>query len=89
MEEGNMPTINIFYGIRIFMYQTSKEHNPPHIHAEYGEHHASFRISDGALIRGEFPNRATAMVKEFIEKYKDELIQMWESGNYYKLEGIN
>ena len=84
-----MPTISIFYGIRIFMYQISKEHKPPHIHAEYSGYEAIFRISDGVLIGGEFPNRATAMVKEFIEKYKDELIQMWESGTYYKLEGIN
>ena len=28
-----MPTISSFYGIIILMHLTSKEHNPPHIHA--------------------------------------------------------
>lgn len=84
-----MPTISIFYGIRVFMYQTKKEHKPPHIHAEYSGYEAIFRISDGVLIGGKLPNRAIAMVKEFIKKYRKELIQMWESGTYTKLEGLN
>jgi len=84
-----MPTISIFYGIRISMYPTQKEHNPPHVHAEYGEYEASFKISDGGLYNGKFPARASAMVKEFIDKYRSELIQMWESQTYSKLEGLN
>lgn len=84
-----MPTISIFYGIKVSMYPTQKEHNPPHIHAEYGEHSASFKLSDGKLYRGKFPKRGSALVKEFIMKYKNELVQMWESGSYTKLEGLN
>ena len=53
-----MPTISIFYGIRISMNPTQKEHNPPHVHAEYGEYEASFKISDGGLYNGKFPARA-------------------------------
>ena len=33
-----MPTISRFYGILILMHLTQKEHNPPHIHAYYGEY---------------------------------------------------
>ena len=48
-----MPVLSRFYGIIIRMYFQKSEHNPPHIHAIYGEHVAaidfqekeSFRIS--------------------------------------------
>lgn len=42
-----MPTISMFYGILIQMYfYDNKQHSCPHIHAEYGEHHASIAIED-------------------------------------------
>ncbi len=42
-----MPTISMFYGIVIRMYNTG-EHNPPHFHALYQEYRASFSL-DGEL----------------------------------------
>lgn len=83
-----MPTISMFYGIIIMMYLRDKEHNPPHIHAFYGEHAATFFISNGEIIEGEFPQRAKKMVKEFIKKYKTELLDMWTTGKYMKLQGL-
>ena len=44
-----MPTISSFYGIIILMHLTSKEHNPPHIHAIYGEYEAIFYIESGEI----------------------------------------
>ena len=32
-----MPVLSRFYGIVIRMYFLQKEHNPPHIHAIYGD----------------------------------------------------
>ncbi len=32
-----MPTLARFYGIVIRMYFLGSEHNPPHVHAIYGE----------------------------------------------------
>ena len=32
-----MPIISRFYGITIKMYIQPSKHNPPHIHAVYGE----------------------------------------------------
>ena len=32
-----MPVLSRFYGIVIRMYFQQSEHNPPHIHAFYGE----------------------------------------------------
>lgn len=37
-----MPTISTFYGIIITMHLRNKEHNPPHVHAAYGNEAATF-----------------------------------------------
>lgn len=37
---------------------------------------------------GEFPAKATTLVKEFIAKYKNELKEMWETEKYVKLPPI-
>ena len=83
-----MPTISIFYGIIIMMYLKNKEHNPPHIHAFYGEESASFYIQNGEIYEGSFPSRAKKMVKEFILLHKKELLEMWETEKYHKIEGL-
>ena len=80
-----MPTISSFYGIIIVMYLRNKEHNPPHIHAITQDFDAPFQISDGGIMDGEFPPKASAMVKEFILKNQDDLLEMWETGCYRKL----
>lgn len=87
IREGDdyMPTICHFYGITIVMYLRYKEHNPPHIHAITADFDAPFLISSGEIMEGEFPPKATALVKEFIGQYRSELLQMWETEKYTKL----
>ena len=80
-----MPTISCFYGIIIVMYLRDKEHNPPHIHAITQDFDAPFWVATGEIMEGEFPQKAQAMVKEFIFKYQKELKEMWETGQYRKL----
>ena len=84
-----MPTISVFYGITIMMYLRDKEHNPPHVHAFYGNDAASFYILNGEIYEGSFPKRAKKMVKEFILKNQKDLLEMWESGKYIKLKGLD
>ena len=48
-----MPMITSFYGIIIYIYFKNKEHNPPHFHAQYGEHEGIFDIRTLELIDGE------------------------------------
>ena len=84
-----MPTISIFYGIAITMRQREKEHNPPHIHARYGEFQASFYISNGEIMNGAFPARACDMVKEFILQHQNELMAMWNGAPFQKLQGLD
>lgn len=80
-----MPTISHFYGITIVMFLRNKEHNPPHIHAITQDFDAPFLIATGELMDGTFPPKATAMVREFISKYRAELLRMWETEEYVKL----
>ncbi len=50
-----MPTISMFYGIIIRMYNNG-EHNPPHFHATYQNYNAVFNMN-GELINGEMPTK--------------------------------
>ena len=83
-----MPTISMFYGILILMHLTRKEHNPPHIHAYYGQYDAAFLISTGEILHGTFPKNGSELVKTFILKYQNELMIMWETEQYIKLPPI-
>ena len=83
-----MPSISKFYGILIFMHLTRKEHNPPHIHAYYGDFEASFYIENGEIMYGKFPSFGTELVKRFVLFYKEELLAMWETEIYRKLPPI-
>ena len=80
-----MPTISTFYGIIILLHLTRKEHNPPHIHAYYGDYEASFYIATGEIMFGKFPVSGTELVKKFIMKYQKELQEMWDTEVYKKL----
>ena len=84
-----MPTICHFYGITIVMYLRGKEHNPPHIHAITQDFDAPFLLSTGTIMEGYFPAKASAMVREFILKNKAELEEMWETGQYKKLQPLD
>lgn len=83
-----MPTISYFYGITVVMYLRDKEHNPPHVHAITQDFDAPFLVETGEIIEGEFPPKAKMLVKEFILKYRKELEEMWETGQYIKLPPI-
>lgn len=88
-----MPIISMFYGVIIRMYLIdNKNHGTPHIHARYAEHEASFNISAGEILAGEFPRKQTRLVQAWIELHRDELNADWElavSGNLpYKIEPL-
>ena len=84
-----MPTISTFYGIIILMHLTRKEHNPPHIHAYYQEHEASFYIETGEIMNGDFPPNGKDLVRRFILLHKEELMEMWETEVYRKIPPLD
>lgn len=70
-----MPTISMFYGILIKMHY--REHQPPHIHAEFGEFRASYEIESGKLLAGTLPINKERMVLAWMEIHRDELKANW------------
>ena len=67
-----MPIISCFYGIIIRMYFQQAEHNPPHIHAQYGD-------------SGSLPSKALALVNEWISLHREELLNIWNSQEFISL----
>lgn len=79
-----MPEITRFYGIIIKIFFRN-EHNPPHIHAVYGEHNGLFEISTMEMLEGDLPSKAVKLVQEWGEGHKDELQAMWDTKQLKKL----
>lgn len=71
-----MPCISEFYGILIYLYWN--DHQPPHFHAKYGEFEILVNIQTLAILEGNFPKRAKAMVLEWASDHRLELIEGWE-----------
>ena len=61
------------------------EHNPPHIHAIYGEHNGLFSIADMQMLEGDLPARAVKLVQEWGTPFTEELLQMWNTKQLRKL----
>ncbi len=82
-----MPEISRFFGIIVFMY--FDEHNPPHFHIRYGEDRAVISINELKLMEGNVPKRALALVLEWANEHRDELLKNWNSlettGEYSKI----
>jgi hypothetical protein len=81
-----MPVIARFYGIAIKMY--FKEHGVPHFHALYGEFNAVFDVATLEMIEGDLPIRAQRLVKEWADRYRQELLAMWNSQEFKQLPGL-
>jgi len=88
-----MPTISMFFGIIIRMfYRDNKQHNLPHIHAEYQGEVAVFAIMDGSILDGSLPNPKRKLVEAWIEIHRDDLLADWqlavEGATVFKIKGL-
>ena len=79
-----MPEITRFYGIIIKIFLT-REHNPQHFHAVYGENNGSFDIETLEMLEGDLPNKAQNLIREWAEQYKDDIMKMWDTKTIKKL----
>jgi len=65
------------------------EHNPPHFHAKYNENRAIISINELKVIDGYLPKRALALVLEWANEHRSELMENWNSirttGEYSKI----
>ncbi|MDO4547387.1 MAG: DUF4160 domain-containing protein [Clostridia bacterium] len=80
-----MPVLARFYGVIIKMYFQQREHNPPHIHAFYGEYMGAVNIQTLEMMEGDLPSRALGMVKEWILLHRQELLKIWETQEFKNL----
>lgn len=73
-----MPTICVFFGIIIRMYnEKGGKHNVPHIHAEYQGEEAVISL-DGELLEGSIPKNKMKLVVAWIEIHKEDLQANWK-----------
>jgi len=71
-----MPEVSRFFGIVITM--RSREHLPPHFHAEYAGQVAAVEIESLAVIQGRLPGRVLGLVIEWAAQHQAELLTDWE-----------
>uniref|UniRef100_A0A7C9JMM6 DUF4160 domain-containing protein n=1 Tax=Muribaculaceae bacterium Z82 TaxID=2304548 RepID=A0A7C9JMM6_9BACT len=80
-----MPEISRFYGIVIKMFFKPKEHEPSHIHALYGEYVGEFNLRTLEMTEGDLPQKAQALVAEWLGLHADQLQRMWDTQTIEKL----
>lgn len=83
-----MPVLSRFYGIVIRMYFIQAEHNPPHVHAIYGDDVAEVAIRTGEVLDGHLPPKALSMVREWIELHKEDLLTIWDTHEFRSLDPL-
>ncbi len=66
----------------------SRDHNQPHIHAIYGDDVAEFDIRTGDILEGELPPKAINMVREWLGLHRDELLEIWDTQDFKKIEPL-
>ena len=81
-----MPEICRFLGIVISMY--FNEHNPPHFHVAYNEYRAVLDIATLNVIDGRLPARVRGLVEEWAELHQAELLEMWNSKEFHRLDPL-
>ena len=70
-----MPTISVFYGIRIRLF--TSEHNPPHFHASYQGHKATYDF-EGNKREGDMPNKQDALIRAWALLHSEDLQVGWD-----------
>ena len=81
-----MPELCRFYGIVIFMF--FNDHNPPHFIVGYGDFEANILIENGSLLNGDLPVSKLKLVAAWCEIHKEELMLMWQSKQFKKLQPL-
>ena len=80
-----MPVISRFNGIVIRMYFLSSEHNPPHIHAIYGDQIAAIDFQKNEVIEGDLPLRVLQLLLKWTSLHRNELLKIWETQEFVKI----
>lgn len=77
-----MPVIASFYGMVIRVYHA--DHPPAHIHVQYGEMSAIVEIQTGDVLHGALPKRLAGLLREWLKKYRGEILRAWEDAQAHR-----
>ena len=83
-----MPEISRFYGIIIRMYLIDSEHPPRHIHIKYAKAEAVMELENLNIIDGALPRKCRQLVREWAEFHREELVEMWETQSFHKIQPL-
>jgi len=82
-----MPEICRFFGIIIYIFYN--EHQPPHLHAIYGEYEVLITIEGLSILSGDLPPRALGLVIEWASLHQEDLKKAWNQAlNHQKINKI-
>jgi len=77
-----MPIIAAFLGMLIRVYHA--DHDPPHIHVQYGEYEAIAEIRTGRIIRGRLPRRVERILREWLRVRRREVVGAWRDARAHR-----
>ncbi|RLA06517.1 MAG: hypothetical protein DRQ51_09200 [Gammaproteobacteria bacterium] len=83
-----MPEISRFYGIIIRIFSIDNEHPPEHIHIKYNEYEAVMELKTLNITEGSLPKKAKLLVREWAQLHQKEMMVMWQSQNFHKIEPL-
>lgn len=81
-----MPEISRFYGIVVYMF--FNDHYPTHFEVKFAELTANIVIENGGILNGDLPLSKLKLVSAWAEIHKYELLRMWNSKNFHKIEPL-
>lgn len=83
-----MPELSRFYGLVIKMFFQQAEHNPPHFHVTYGNFVGCIDMDTLEMMEGDLPPRAIALVKEWAVQHREELLDVWKTQRFRKIDPL-
>lgn len=64
------------------------EHNPPHFHVRYNDFKAAMDIRTLNVCDGYLPARVRGLVEEWAELHRQELLDMWDTKDFHKIQPL-
>ncbi|MFY7667139.1 MAG: DUF4160 domain-containing protein [Crocinitomicaceae bacterium] len=60
----------------------------PHFKVKYSEFEANVLIENGTILNGDLPISKLKLVSAWAEIHKEELLNMWNSKDFHKIEPL-
>ena len=74
-----MPRIGEVLGVLIYVY--AEDHNPPHIHAIYGDEEMKIEIATGTVLAGSLPGSKQALALNWLRANRAAALDAWARMN--------